>query len=88
MNKAEKIILIISGISLAFFITSTFLPSPEEGSIFEIIMLIPIFPIIIGIMILVQHRSDPTVSPVLRIIGFIIFILWILSFFIKNPFRG
>jgi len=88
MNKTEKIILIISGISLVFFTISMFLPSPGEGSTLETIMLIPIFPIIIGIIILVQHRSDLKVPLVLRIIGFIVFILWILSFFIKNPFRG
>lgn len=90
MDKAEKIIkiiLIIAGISLIFLILSTFFPSPEEGSMLEIILLIPIIPVIIGAIILFKLRSDITLPFPLRIIGFVIFILWILSFFVENPFR-
>ena len=75
MIKAEKIVLIIAGLSLVFFIVSSFFPSPKQGSTLEILLLIPTIPIIIGAIILVRNRSNLGVSPILRIIGFIIFIL-------------
>ena len=87
MIKAEKVILIVAGLSVVFFLVSMLLPSPKEGSVLQMLMLIPVFPIIIGIMILVRHRSDMTIPPILRVIGLAFFLLWILSFFVDTPFR-
>lgn len=95
MNKSEeiaekiiKIILIIAGASLFFVLVSSFLPPSEEGGILETLKLILIIPIIMGAMIVVARRSDLMFLPILRMIGLILFVLWILSFFIDNPFRG
>ena len=93
-KKAIKIILITAGISLAFLIISPFFISPEEGSTLETLMLIPVIPIIMAAVILVVlarsdmfSHSDTFLPPYLRVIGLILFGLWILSFFIDNPFR-
>lgn len=86
-EKIIKIILIIAGLSIVFFIVSTFFPSPKEGSILQALILLPVIPIIMGIVILFKLRSASILPPFLRIIGWIIFFLWILSFFIDNPFR-
>ena len=89
-EKAVKIILVIAGLSLIFLVVSPFFLSPEEGSTLETLMLIPVIPIIMAAVILVllsRSRYDTILPLSLRVIGFIIFILWILSFFIDNPFR-
>jgi len=89
-EKAIKIILVIAGLSLIFLVVSPFFLSPEEGSTLETLMLIPVIPIIMTAVILVllsRSRYDTILPPSLRVIGFIIFILWILSFFVDNPFR-
>ncbi|OHA79757.1 MAG: hypothetical protein A2675_04070 [Candidatus Yonathbacteria bacterium RIFCSPHIGHO2_01_FULL_51_10] len=94
-KKAIKIILVTAGISLVFLIISPFFISPEEGSTLETLMLIPIIPIIMAAVILVVlarsdmfSRGDPFLPPYLRVIGLILFGLWILSFFVDNPFRS
>lgn len=97
MDKTEKIaenairiILIIAGFSLVFVIVSRFFISPEEGSTLETLMLMSVIPIIMAAVILValgRSRYDTILPPYLRIISLIIFFLWILSFFIENPFR-
>ncbi len=87
-EKAIKIILVIAGLSLIFLVVSPFFLSPEEG--LETLMFIPVIPIIMATVILVllsRSRYDTILPLSLRVIGFIIFILWILSFFIDNPFR-
>ena len=82
MNKAEKIILILAPIT---FIIGWFMPQPEEGSVLEIIRTsFTVMPVIIAIIILARHRSDPTVPLILRILGYLVIALWISSFF----FRG
>lgn len=89
-EKAIKFILVLAGFSLIFLILSPFFISPEEGSQLETLMLIPVIPIIMaGVILVVLSRShyDTILSPTLRIIGFVIFILWIMSFFIDNTFR-
>lgn len=51
-------------------------------------MLIPAIPVIMAIVILValgRSRYDTILPSPLRIIGLILFVLWILSFFIDNP---
>ena len=89
-EKAIKVILIIAGLSLAFLIVSPFFISPEEGSALETIMLIPVIPIVMAAVILVvlgRSRHETILSPSLRVVGLILFALWILSFFVDNPFR-
>jgi len=89
-TKIIKIILIIAGFSLVFLIVSPFFFSPEEGSALETLVLIPVIPVIMAVIILValgRSRHDIILPSSLRIIGLILFILWILSFFVDNPFR-
>lgn len=93
-KKAIKIILVTAGISLVFLIVSPFFISPEEGSTLETLMLIPVIPIIMAAVILVVlarsdmfSRGDTFLPPYLRVIGLILFGLWVLSFFVDNPFR-
>jgi len=89
-TKIIKIILITAGFSLVFLILSPFFFSPEEGSTLENLLLIPAIPVIMAMVILValgRSRYDTMLPSSLRIIGLILFILWILSFFIDNPFR-
>lgn len=57
-KKAIKIILVTAGISLVFLIISPFFISPEEGSTFETLMLIPVIPIImVAVILVVLARS-------------------------------
>ncbi len=94
-TKAVKVLLIIAGLCLVFLIVAPFFISPEEGSSLNDLMLIPAIPVIMAaVMLVVLARSDAllshelTLPPYLRIAGLIIFVLWIASFFIDNPFRG
>ena len=81
-DKAEKIakfILIIAGLSLLYFVAYLFLPLPsEEGNIWEMLSLIAMIPIIIGLILLVHMRNDYRIPRFLRIIGAILFIIFIL----------
>ncbi|MBI2639943.1 MAG: hypothetical protein HYW90_03610 [Candidatus Sungbacteria bacterium] len=94
-EKAIKIILIIAGLSLIFLIVSPFFISTEEGSVLETLMLLLVIPIIMAAVILVvltrsdmfSRGGDTFLPPYLRVIGLILFGLWILSFFVDNPFR-
>ncbi|MFA6404601.1 MAG: hypothetical protein WCW03_01210 [Candidatus Paceibacterota bacterium] len=90
-EKIIKIILKVAGICLIFLIISPFFITPETGSTLETIMLIPVIPVIMAGVILVvlsRSRHDTILPPYLRVVGLILFGLWILSFFIDNPFRG
>lgn len=91
MDKSEKIaevisniILVIAGISLVFLIGSTLFISYEQGSILEKLTLLSAVAVIAGAIILVQRRSDTTLPRILRILGFILLVLWILSFVIRG----
>jgi len=90
-TKIIKIILIMAGFSLVFLVVSPFFFSPKEGSTLETLLLAPVIPVIMAIVILValgRSRYDTILPSPLRIIGLILFILWVLSFFIDNPFRS
>jgi len=87
-TKIIKIILGIAGLCLVFLIVSSFFISQEEGGDF---MLIPAIPVIMAIVILValgRSRYDTILPSYLRIVGIILFMLWILSFLFENPFRS
>ena len=74
---------------MVFLVVSPFFLSPEKGSALETIVLMPVIPIIMAAVILVllgRSRYDTILPPPLRIIGLVIFFLWILLFFIDNPF--
>ena len=85
MNKEEiaekiaKLVLIVAGLSLLYFVAYLVFPfSPEEGSIWETLSLISIVPIIIGFILLAHMRHDYRIPYPLRVIGAILFIIFIL----------
>jgi len=87
-KKLLNAILITAAICLVFLVVSSYLISPAQGSTLETIMFLPTIPVVIGIVVLFRARNNITLPPYLRAIGWIIFVVWILSFFIDNGFRG
>ncbi|HEY4478787.1 MAG TPA: hypothetical protein VI981_00265 [Candidatus Paceibacterota bacterium] len=89
-EKIIQLIFILAGFCLIFLIVSAFFITAETGSTLETLLLISIIPVIMAgviFVILARTRYNTVLPPFLRVIGLILFALWIASFFVDSPFR-
>jgi len=57
---------------------------PNQRDYFGAFSIVLTIPFIAGLVILVRHRNDKSFHPYLRNIGWIIFVLWILSLVFRS----